>query len=92
MAKYRKKPIVVEAVRYVGNGNMENRDVPAWLWEAFEKGIANSTNGTEPFIIKTLEGELTVSPGDYIIQGVKGEFYPIKNDIFLETYEKVIDK
>jgi hypothetical protein len=41
------------------------------------------------FGIKTLEGSLKVSDGDWIIKGIKGEFYPIKNDIFLETYEKV---
>ena len=89
MAKFRKRPIIVEAVRYLGNGNMENREVPKWLWKAFEEEVAQSTNGTETFIIKTLEGEHIVSPGDYIIQGVKGELYPIKADIFEQTYEKV---
>ena len=89
--KYRKKPVVVavEAVRYLGKGNMENREVPTWLWEAFKRGIAMSTIGTDPFIIKTLEGDMIVSPGDYIVQGVKGELYPCKPDIFEQTYEKV---
>lgn len=89
MAKYRKKPVVVEAVRYLGNGNMENREIPTWLWKAFEAGIANSTNGVEPFIIKTLSGEVILSPGDYIVQGIEGELYPCKPDIFKQTYEKV---
>lgn len=60
MAKYRKKPIVVEAQRT-----------------------------DETVVIHTLEGDMTASPGDYIITGVKGEKYPCKPDIFAKTYEPV---
>ena len=89
MVKYRKKPVVIEAVLYAGHGNLEPHGTPDWLWKAFRDGICRSTNGTDPFIIKTLEGEMTVSVGDYIIQGVKGELYPCKPDIFEAPYEKV---
>jgi hypothetical protein len=62
------------------------------LWRALEDGTCHSTNGTDPFIIKTLEGEMTVSPGDWIIQGVNGELYPCKPDIFEKTYEPVEER
>ncbi|MFA6242685.1 MAG: hypothetical protein WC655_17230 [Candidatus Hydrogenedentales bacterium] len=88
MARFRKKPVVIEAVHYAGNGNMNPRGgAPDWLWDALSKGIAYFTNGGDPLRIKTLEGEHTVSPDDWIIQGVKGELYPCKPDIFEATYE-----
>jgi hypothetical protein len=59
------------------------------MWQALETGVAAPTNGTDPFIIKTLEGPHIASPGDYIIRGVKGELYPCKPDIFEATYEPV---
>lgn len=86
--KFRKKPVVIEAILYAGKGNMDPRgDVPDWLWEAFEKDVARSTNGGDPLLLSTLEGDLTVSPGDWIIQGVKGELYPCKPDIFAVLYD-----
>ena len=74
--KYRKKPVVIDAVQWFKNG-----DHPA---------VREYTNpaGTEP-LIKTLEGWMKVTPGDWIITGVKGENYPCKPDIFEMTYEKV---
>ena len=89
MAKYRKKPIVIEAVKYLGGGNVENSDVPDWMRKAFEDGALVAADGGDPLRITTLEGELTVFPGNYIIQGVQGELYPCKSDIFEETYEAV---
>lgn len=89
--KFRKKPVVIEAVRYEGCGNMAGHEVPDWIWDALENGTMHSMNGSDPLIIKTLEGDHTVSPGDYIIQGVKGELYPCKPDIFKATYERVYD-
>lgn len=80
MAKYRKKPIVVDAVQ----------------WHGFEDGPHNlgvvpyNSPGDEGFgYIKTLEGGHIVTPGDWIITGVKGERYPCKPDIFELTYESV---
>ncbi len=90
--KYRKKPVVIEAVEYAGHGNMAEREqglVPEWLWEGFDKKVVEATNGDDPLIIHTLEGDHTVSPGDFIIRGVKGELYPCKPDIFAATYEAV---
>jgi len=87
--KYRKKPIVVEAVQYEGKGNLKG-DIPQWIWDAFESGILKSSSGgIDPLMVKTLEGELQVPAGWWIIQGIKGELYPCKPDIFEVTYEKV---
>ncbi len=88
MIKFRKKPVIIEAVEYAGSGNLRLRyvgNVPDWLWEAFENGIAENRRGE--LVIKTLEGEHHVSPGDWIIRGVKGELYACKPDIFEATYE-----
>lgn len=78
MAKYRKKPVVVDAVQWLGDNFAE-------ITEFF--GGASEHEGSK-VIVKTLEGEMTASPGDWIIKGVKGEFYPCKPDIFLATYEE----
>lgn len=84
--KYRKKPVVIEALQWTGTNKKEI------------KGFAGKYAGFEDFgeatvhlIVKTLEGKLKASIGDYIIQGVDGEFYPCKPDIFKQTYEKVED-
>lgn len=78
MAKYRKKPLVIEAVQYT---MLEPEAAIAFL------GGACWCNQIGP-IIPTLEGEMQVSDGDWIIKGVNGEFYPCKPDIFEKTYEK----
>lgn len=96
MPKYRKKPVVVEAFKY--NGDLMDRCgkyfVPEWAGKAFEQGVVfykeMNTKPAELFI-KTLEGDHHVSIGDYIIRGVQGELYPCKPDIFLATYEEVIE-
>lgn len=72
MAKYRKKPVVIEAVEF--------RAV-----DPVPEGVEYNSKGFA--VIKTLEGELHVSEGDMIITGVKGERYPCKPDIFAATYE-----
>ena len=85
--EYKKKPVVVEAFQY--DGDLKGADgkyyVPDWAAEAYEKGIMYY-DLTELFI-NTLEGTHHVSVGDYIIQGVKGELYPCKPDIFVKTYD-----
>lgn len=90
--KYRKKPVVIEAVQYTGNGNFTNHSLPDWIWAAFRTQVLKSTNGNDPLIIVTMEGELTVSPNDFIIQGIQGELYPCKPDIFEKTYEPVTEE
>ena len=86
--KVRKKPVVVEAVRYEGEGNIDG-GVPEWVWDAFQDGTLAATNGTDPLRVLTLEGPLTVAPGDWLIRGVKGELYPCKPDVFEQTYDVV---
>ena len=82
--KYRKKPVVIEAIQF--NGTDESCD---WLLPELKSGsICRSFNKLH---IKTLEGVMVANVGDYIIKGVNGEFYPCKPDIFEKTYEKVIE-
>ena len=80
MAKYRKKPIVVDVFQWLMD------DVPEWITSAIR---ANKINFDLRMIISTPEGEMLASPGDYIIKGVKGELYPCKPDIFEQTYELI---
>lgn len=82
---YRKKPVVIDAIQQNGSTIDEIKD---WLGEAFS--YYHTTTGT--LYIRTLEGVIKGSTGDYIIKGVKGEFYPCKPDIFRETYEEVKKK
>ena len=88
--KYRKKPVVIEAVelnrRYFEQAlNFIDKDkIDSFCSGEFSEDSCYIT-------IKTLEGNMLAEEGDFIIKGIKGEFYPIKNDIFLETYEKVED-
>ena len=87
MAKYRKKPVVIEAVRWTGAA--ESAYEIGWFAEGedWARALPNRRDGR--IIIDTLEGPLHCNVGDWIIKGVKGEFYPIKDDIFRETYEAV---
>ncbi len=85
--KYRKKPVEVEAFHYEAekSGSEETQAYPQWLMAAFIEGTIYQED--DNLYIKTLEGTLTVSDGDWIIQGTKGELYPCKPDIFAEIYE-----
>lgn len=89
MAKYRKKPVVIDAVLYSGyNGNSFVFDeAPEWFTNAIGDYSLVFDNSDEQLKVNTLEGEMIVSPGDYIIRGVKGEIYPCKPDIFEMTYD-----
>lgn len=78
MAKFRKKPVVIEAVQYLGDEATYN--------EIIEMGCPRIEREND-WAIPTLEGEMTVSVGDYVIKGVKGEFYPCKPEIFQATYD-----
>ena len=90
--KYRKKPIIVEAVKWTGL-NLE--EIKNFVDESLLYNICDGAweVGEAPVVvdmqIRTLEGNMSVSVGDYIIKGVQGEFYPCKPDIFKETYETV---
>jgi len=86
--KFRKKPVVIEAVQYTGLNIQELK--------LFTQSICLKTRQSpiNPMfyplvVIPTLEGNMTASKGDWIIKGVNGEFYPCKPDIFEKTYEPV---
>lgn len=86
--KFRKKPVVIEAVQWTGGPDQE--DAPEWLLQAIMDGSAWFENEGTPdvkFMIRTLEGVHEASVGDYIIQGIAGEIYPCKPDIFHATYD-----
>ena len=96
MYKYRKKPVVVEAFKYDGDlkDNWGNYYVPDWAIVALKAQVmfyGSKSEGAPPceLYIRTLEGVHHVEVDDYVIQGVKGELYPCKPDIFEMTYEKV---
>lgn len=78
IARYRKKPVEVEAVQWTGENWQEIKDF-AGSDVAFDGRL----------YVFTLEGTLKADIGDYIIKGVKGEFYPCKPDVFEKTYEPV---
>lgn len=85
MAKYRKKPVVIEAVQWFKVGDHD-------AVEAFNGKTQDPPNCYDKYgWVKTLEGGHIVTPGDYIITGVKGEHYPCKEEIFNLTYELVED-
>jgi hypothetical protein len=91
MFKYRKKPVVIEAYRIILGDNVDLHNTstyPQWFAEACANGTI-VVEDMDTMYIKTLEGPLHVSDGDWIIKGVKGELYPCKPDIFEATYDKV---
>lgn len=85
---YRKKPVTIEAIKFDGKNGLEILD---WIFQSDSaKRIGlEQLSKNETLTIETLEGNMTASKGDYIIKGVKGEFYPCKPDIFEQTYEEV---
>lgn len=83
MPKYRKKPVVIDAVRFDEDNEAEALEFINEFSVPFE--ITDAWT----MVIHTLEGDMTVSKGDFLIRGVQGEFYPCKPDIFVSTYEKV---
>lgn len=87
---FRKKPVVIRAMRWTGDNLREVIDftgrhpsADSWTWEYFEEVVR--TKGLKIF---TLEGHHMATVGDWIIEGVKGEHYPCKPDIFEQTYER----
>lgn len=87
--KYRKKPVVIEAEKF-DKEKWEEEISQAKLSESFPMVLLSVIAGFQP-VIETLEGDMKVNDGDYIIKGVQGEFYPCKPDIFEATYEVVED-
>jgi len=91
--KFRKKPVVIEAIQYTGENLREvldftgrHPDFEKWF-EGFDDYQQHVEKNDNIFKIFTLEGVMEATPGDWIIRGVKGEHYPCKSDIFAATYE-----
>lgn len=80
-ARYRKRPIVIEAIQYDGSFPLD--------FLQGDEGVRVTSSGAPAIEIETLEGVMRAELGDWIIRGVKGELYPCKPDIFEATYEPV---
>lgn len=97
MAKFKKKPVEIEAVQYLGRENDWTPDNPVfterpdWLLKALTS--PGQTGGVwlvgNELYVSTLEGSMIARIGDWMIRGVKGEVYPCKPDIFEMTYDVV---
>lgn len=92
--RYRKKPVVIEAIQWTGENQREmfdfltNGEKKDEYMEAFGEHFHIDHAAVKGgLVIKTLEGNHLANIGDYIIKGVAGEFYPCKPDIFEKTYE-----
>lgn len=89
--KYRKKPVVIEAVLasvFLAETRNETPELPDWLKTAHQTGVVTIAN--DAIYIRTSEGVMRGEPTDLIIQGGKGELYPCKPDIFAATYDAVV--
>lgn len=91
--KFRKKPVIVDAMQFVTNnepGDVNMNAIVTWINRGKDpsKHMPAWHNGTD-IHVPTLEGIMTANVKDWIIRGVKGEFYPCKPDIFEQTYEVV---
>lgn len=84
MAKFRKKPVEIEAIQYLGKQNYHV--ICDFVGEELQMEYMYDE---QIIVIPTLEGEMRANKGDYIIKGIKGEFYPCKPDIFEATYDRV---
>ena len=84
--KYKKKPVIIDAVQWHGRVNNEILELGIGIGVDAHMDLNRSPDS---LYIQTLEGEHECRVGDYLIKGIKGEFYPCKPDIFEMTYEKV---
>lgn len=96
MAKYRKKPVVIDAVQFAlceyADKPSFYGEVPDWIKTAEASGTIRPEFRGEDYwylVIRTLEGDMTADPHDWIIRGIKGEIYACKPDIFAATYDLV---
>lgn len=96
--KFQKKPVIIEAMQLIGSSSEHHA---VYLWVESHVGSFNPHSDELPvqgvsidpetgfMLIATLEGVMSAKPGDWIIRGVQGEFYPCKPDIFEQSYEPV---
>lgn len=92
--QYRKKPVIIEAMQWNGNNEIQIMDFVGQKLRVSRPPSQyehdhDLTDDIINIFIPTLEGEMRADRNDYIIKGVKGEFYPCKPDIFHLTYEKI---
>lgn len=88
--KFRKKPVVIEAIQYDGKNFFEIREKFTGHLHPLANDPLRNT-GFDSIEIHTMEGMMLAQKGDWIIKGVKGELYPCKPDIFEATYEEVFE-
>ncbi|AMQ66632.1 hypothetical protein BH753_gp150 [Bacillus phage Shbh1] len=97
MGKYKSKPIVIEAERWFPDKPHPKVKQSHYIGKPDFKWVIKDQNGDEKVLnadqgwIETLEGGFVVSSGDYIVKGTHGEYYPVKQHIFVHKYEKVED-
>jgi len=91
MPKFRKKPVIIEAMQFDGTAPSAAEVTKFAGGLATMKRIRDEFGDARDYdlVIPTLEGDLTASPGDWIIKGIRGEYYPCKPDIFQATYDLV---
>lgn len=87
--RFVKKPVEIEAIQFTGLSSYF--EIFEWMREHGDThALANEVRYETPImLLHTLEGTMAANPGDWIIRGVQGEFYPCKPDIFAATYEAV---
>lgn len=86
MPKFRKKPVVIEARQWIDGNGFHLVD---WIKSAGWSADLHRAEDSSHITIETLEGTMRADHGDWIIQGIQGEFYPCRSDIFEATYEAV---
>lgn len=91
--QYRKKPVVIDAIQYI---SLNSQEIESFVGKTLKMAMESETayvadQGAPIFslIIPTLEGNMKVMPGDYVIRGIANEYYPCKEAIFHATYEPV---
>jgi hypothetical protein len=84
--RYRKKPVIINAMRFCGEGSAQK--IIDWA-ASFNVSIEKAYGGQLCLSIPTLEGRMYANLGDFIIKGIAGEFYPCKPEIFKSTYEPI---
>ena len=88
-SKYRKKPVVIDAIQLTNESVMDCISFVYPEYVAIEHNVLDGIRDQKFMYIEALEGDMKAGFGDYIIKGVQGEFYPCKPDIFEATYEVV---
>jgi hypothetical protein len=85
MGRYRKRPLVVDAIQFTGHNIAEIAELLDW---SYEDG-SEASDSCDTLVVETLEGDMTANVGDWIVKGVAGEGYPCRADIFAAIYEPV---